>query len=1815
MMNRSTSKSESTNILNLAFKLIAMAGFLFAGRAAHAQLSMLHASGINIVDANGNVVHLQGTSLGSWLLMEPWMSPTDSGGSADMYSAIQTLDNRFGVAEEQSLLKTYQDAWVTQQDINNIKAAGLNSIRIPFWWGNFFPISVLSNPPSDPSTVWRSDAFTELDRVVNMASQAGLYVILDLHGAVGGQSTNQDTGQQNNNSYWTNTQYQTLTDYIWTQVATHYKGNPTVAAYDLLNEPANPPNASALSPDVIGAYNRIYSTVRAVDPAHMVVIEGTWGNWDWSMLPNPSAEGWTNVVYSMHEYQFNGSQQQIEQGSLNQVTDFQAHQSYNVPDWIGEFNDFSSTAAWTYTLNLWNQNNMSWAQWAYKSTASGGWGIYSSNGNAPVPNLSSDSTSTIQSDWSQWTTANAFSKNPIVPIPVQAPAPPPSCGTGGPVSGISTSTLYNVINSNSGLCLTASGASSGSALTQSACVSGQTSQQFQFNNINNSCYSISPASATTLNIDNPGGSLSNGNLITVASASSNMNEEEWIPAATGSTWTLTNFASQSCLDDTNGSTSSGTQYQQWACSGNTNQQFTLVASGSGGGGVTAPSAPTGLTSTATSSSQISLAWTASSTTGVTYSIFRSMVSGFTPSSSSQIASGSTGTTYSDTGLSASTTYYYVVEAVNSAGTASSSQTSATTNASSGGGGSGPISTTAYYQIVNQASGSCIDETGGSSSNGTVLQQWACASGNLNQEWLLTPTSNGYYEVTPHNSSTAAWNVVNVGTTPGTGMQLWAYTGGANEQFKPVLQSNGDYEFADMNSGLCLSVPNGANTNGLQLQINTCNGSASESFQLNQLGGSTGGGTVAPTGLTATTVSSSAINLSWTASTASGVTYSVFRSTTSGFTPSSTNQIASGITGTTYSDTGLSASTTYFYVVEAVNTAGSASSAQSSASTSASSGGGGTGAYAVIPAQAYSGFSDVTIQPTTDPAVSGDGGNEIGHIDSDGASPENSFIEYNGLNFGAAPGAGSVSVRVASQQPVGTLDFHLGSTTGPLIASIAFPNTGGWETYTTITAPITVSTTGVQNLYIVFTGGPNPGNFHWFQFSPATVASVPALTGTVGNTQAVLSWTASTGAVSYNIKRSTSSGGPYTTVASVTAPATTYTDSGLTNGTTYYYVVTSVDLAGESTASMPVSVTPSIIAPAAPTGLAAAGGSASITLTWTASPFATSYDVYRGTSPGGEGSSPTGTATTTTYTDNSGLQANTAYYYTVAAVNSAGTGQQSTEASAALVSGPTSASNLTAEPNNNRVYLLWTVAIGATSYEVQRGTSASGPFTTVATTGNFWYADTSVTSGSTYYYQVIATNGAGPAAPSNQVSANAAPPTNPNSVNVTVSQELEPKNDSFWYGGSHPIPLALSPQQALTLTSAGNSSGTVFNVDPTTTYQTMLGVGSSMEDTSVYNLDQLDSNTQSQALNLLVNPTTGAGMNLFRIAIGTSDFAYPNWYTYDDNGGNVDATLSNFSIQPDINAGIIAQIKAVQKANPHAVFFASPWSPPGWMKDSGSMEGGTLLPSMVNLAAEYYRKFIQAYQAQGIPIYAMTVQNEPGVSTSYPSMGLNAQQELPLVEALKAEFLKYGITTKVWIYDHNFDNEAFPAAILADPNGNADTDGVAWHDYGGDPSAATTLHNAYPSKPMFLTEHSNWGIAGMMETATYFRNWISSYNQWVSMADSNAMSDHGPSLSPFTPDATLLIKSQGADNYWAIPEVYLTGQFAKFIEPGALRISSDLGPSNLMSVAFLNPDGNIVFVLLNATGSSQPFTAVCQGRQFQGTIATGTMATYVWASAN
>lgn len=372
-------------------------------------LSLLHADGTSVVNAGGATVQLRGLNLGGWFVMEKWMCPLDSGSLPDTYSVIAELDNRFGVAAEQSLIRTYQTNWITTADLDNIANAGYNCVRVPVWWGNFYSIT------NTTATGWRSDAFTALDWLVSNCAARGIYVVIDLHGVVGGQSTSDTTGQQNQNQYWSSSTDQSETAYMWRQIAAHYNGNGTIAGYDLINEPIGAPDTST----VWSVYDSLYNSIRSVDKNHIIIMEGTFGNWNWNMLPNPTQYGWTNIVYSMHEYQWGATNAAgVEAGSDRQVTDFNNHKSWNVPDYIGEWNDMGMGAAcYDYSINDYDGGGISWTMWTYKAAAGlvpNGWGWYDPTYWPPTPNISLDSPSTISNDWQQWQTTKSFGLNTAV---------------------------------------------------------------------------------------------------------------------------------------------------------------------------------------------------------------------------------------------------------------------------------------------------------------------------------------------------------------------------------------------------------------------------------------------------------------------------------------------------------------------------------------------------------------------------------------------------------------------------------------------------------------------------------------------------------------------------------------------------------------------------------------------------------------------------------------------------------------------------------------------------------------------------------------------------------------------------------------------------------------------------------------------------------------------------------------------------------------------------------------------------------------------------------------------------------------------------------------------------------------------------------------------------------------------------------------------------------------------------------------------------------------------------------------------------------
>ena len=435
---------------------------------------------------------------------------------------------------------------------------------------------------------------------------------------------------------------------------------------------------------------------------------------------------------------------------------------------------------------------------------------------------------------------------------------------------------------------------------------------------------------------------------------------------------------------------------------------------------------------------------------------------------------------------------------------------------------------------------------------------------------------------------------------------------------------------------------------------------------------------------------------------------------------------------------------------------------------------------------------------------------------------------------------------------------------------------------------------------------------------------------------------------------------------------------------------------------------------------------------------------------------------------------------------------------------------------------------------------------------------------------------------------------------------------------------LTQGERLSFGNSRTNDEVVIALDPKKTYQTILGLGSSLEHSTCSNLFRLPLTERERVIERLVSPTTGIGMNLMRICIGTSDFAGDPWYSYDDlSPGETDPDLKRFSIERD-RACILPVLKLAKQKNPSLLFFASPWTPPGWMKTKGSLIGGEVLPKWYPVYAEYFVRFIQAYEREGIPIHAVTVQNEPGVDRAkekdpkafYPSCHWTAEQERDFIrDHLGPAFRSAGLKTIIWCYDHNYNVEPkndsdgleHPRTILRDARAATFVDGVAFHHYEGQPSGMTLLHEEFPAKPVYFTEGSVFGINGAHDLIERLRNWSCSYNAWVTILDEKGQPNNGP----FPATTAILRLHSDTLKIEELFEYYMYGHFMKFIPHGAARIESTPGTPEFNNIAFRNPDGSMVLIVVNTTDKPQSFAVVWQGKVVKSELGMKSVATFVW----
>ena len=424
-------------------------------------------------------------------------------------------------------------------------------------------------------------------------------------------------------------------------------------------------------------------------------------------------------------------------------------------------------------------------------------------------------------------------------------------------------------------------------------------------------------------------------------------------------------------------------------------------------------------------------------------------------------------------------------------------------------------------------------------------------------------------------------------------------------------------------------------------------------------------------------------------------------------------------------------------------------------------------------------------------------------------------------------------------------------------------------------------------------------------------------------------------------------------------------------------------------------------------------------------------------------------------------------------------------------------------------------------------------------------------------------------------------------------------------------------------SKGNASDVIqITVDENKTYQQMDGFGASLTDGSAWLIyNKMSKRQRDELMENLFDPKDGIGLNFLRQPMGASDLTTPSSgeYSYDDMPkGQTDPNLTHFSIAHD-EAYIIPLLKQALQLNPSLKIMATPWSPPGWMKSTDSMEGGTLNTDAYTAYANYFVKYIQAYEAQGLPIYAVTVQNEPLYQpVGYPGMSMPADQESTFIKNyLAPAFSANHITTRILGYDHNWDQPGYPTTLLSDPATNAALAGTAWHCYAGAVEAQTQVHNAFPTKDTYETEcaggqwEENNGLPGttnLLIGAT--RNWSKTVVRWGLALDPNGEPNLGTGAACSQCRGVVTIDQQtGKVTYNG--DYYALGQASKFLSPGATRIDSSAGSNGVTDVAFKNPDGSKVLVVYNAAASAQKFDVQWGGQWFSYTLPAGAVATFKW----
>jgi glucosylceramidase len=427
---------------------------------------------------------------------------------------------------------------------------------------------------------------------------------------------------------------------------------------------------------------------------------------------------------------------------------------------------------------------------------------------------------------------------------------------------------------------------------------------------------------------------------------------------------------------------------------------------------------------------------------------------------------------------------------------------------------------------------------------------------------------------------------------------------------------------------------------------------------------------------------------------------------------------------------------------------------------------------------------------------------------------------------------------------------------------------------------------------------------------------------------------------------------------------------------------------------------------------------------------------------------------------------------------------------------------------------------------------------------------------------------------------------------------------------------LSPSEI----AAPGKADTVIRIDPKRQHQRIAGFGAALTEGSAWLIRHGLKDEQRDALmrELFTREGNGLGFEFTRLTIGASDFSRRHYSLDDMPPGQADPELRHFSLEPE-RADVIPLTKQALALNPKLQIMASPWSAPGWMKTTDSLVQGQLKPEFYGAFSRYMVRYVEAMQAEGVPVFALTLQNEPHFEPGdYPGMRMPPATRAAVVGLHLGPLLRSkGMKTQLLEWDHNWDEPWSPMSMLADKTARQYVSGVAWHCYAGDVSAQSQVARHFPELDVWFTECSGgewkpqwaetlpWITRNLIIGST--RNGARGVLMWNLALDPA----YGPHTGGCTDCRGVVTIDPKTGKVTRNIEYYAFGHASRFVRQGARRVDSEGEAKGLDHVAFTNPDGSTVLIVCNSAAEPRRFTVQAPGKRFAYELPASGVATFVW----